>query len=545
MRINSVIKAIFYIFFIAVYFWWSNLLSAFLNYQFLPQPRISYSNVDVLKYSMNIELFPSIKKIKADNEIIFKTPQKVNHIKFDFSDSYKISDLKLNKEKVKFFLRDNILEITLAERKSLIDTLKISYSGFPSGLYGLVFKDETDETSIYSINEPSYARDWFPCNDNPSDKAFVEMKITNDSNYVSVSNGNLIEKREIGKRRQYYWKSNFPISCQYITLYSAKYLSDSMLVSYNNKNYHFNIFLRRNNFLNGQIDFENAAKTFYYLIEEFGDYPFQSEKIGMVEIDWKYGAIENQTAIGIGKNFITGDSRFLSMYIHELAHAWFGNSVGIKSWKDTWLLEGFATYAEIVFAEKYFYDDKKNFYELLNSFSQASFSSSLFNPSVNIFDRFVYEKGARVFRMLEYEIGKTEFRNILKQFFVDYKFKCISTEEFQNYIEVKSNKNLESFFNQWVYNGVGFPVFEIRLTKNRLNKSNKLKLKITQLQNDYQPYKLSLEIAFYDNELKRRTIKKYFINSRKTLIIEDFNFDIKRIIPDPEKNLLAKFILIQ
>jgi len=50
----------------------------------------------------------------------------------------------------------------------------------------LSFGEINGKSCIYNLSEPNYASTWLPCNDIPSDKALLDMEITNDSSEVSL-----------------------------------------------------------------------------------------------------------------------------------------------------------------------------------------------------------------------------------------------------------------------------------------------------------------------------------------------------------------------
>lgn len=497
-------------------------------------------SVDIIHYKIDLDLYTNQKVLVGDVRITAVADSSINQVELNLYDNLKVSEVLVNENIAAYSRNKNRIFISPENELKDTFTIQIRYSGTPKrgGFDGFVFGEINNRPLVYNISEPDYAPSWFPCDDDPSDKAMLEMKITNDTSCVSVSNGLLQSVQTYNDRKTFYFRTYYPISTYLIAVYSSPYVqfnqvyssldnTDSMLIEY---------YVMPEHLDKARSDFEDHPQMIKVFSELFGEYPFIKEKYGVAEFLWNFGAMENQTMTGIGYNFITGKKFFNDTFAHELAHHWWGNSVGPKSWDDVWLNEGFASYSEALYREKVYGKDAYNSW-LLSKFDD-SFSGTLYAPK-DLFGSVVYDKGAWVLHLLRLETGDSSFFKILREYYNEFKYSNASTEDFKNCCQKISGKNLDKFFEQWVYEGAEIPFCQFAFTQDKSLPGN-CSISINQIQNQYKEFHfpLDIQIIYSDNSTE---IKKVYINLRESEFTFNIEKAVKEIRMDPDDKMLCVF----
>lgn len=500
------------------------------------------SHIDVKHYDIDVELFAADKLIAGDVKIKFNLTEDVDDVvHLDFYDNFDIISLELNGKTVLYEYADNKISISKNDLTSKDNLFRIRYKGTPKseGFGSFIFGEYGDKSFIYSLNEPVYASTWIPCNDVLTDKATLDISITNDSSMVSVSNGRLTGIDTKGSKKTYSYSTDYLISTYLIAIYSADYeqFSDDYVSQDRTDTMKINYFVTPDKLENAVTDFSIHPEAMSILADLYGEYPFIKDGYGVAQFLWKYGAMEHQTITGIGSDYISGFKFHTGMLVHEIAHHWWGNAVTPKSWKDIWLNEGFATYSEALYWEKK--SGERSLQSTMRGYFNSFDQHKLYDPGLNLFSRLVYEKGAWVLHMLRRELGDTVFFKILRNYFEKYKYKNASTEDFINLCEMISGKELSYFFDQWLYDGVGILELDYRKTYSESN----VILKISQVQKDTTVYNflLDLELVYRDGQSE---FVSHRVSSKDTTLQLPVLEKPERVILDPDDWLLASIFEI-
>jgi aminopeptidase N len=207
---------------------------------------------------------------------------------------------------------------------------------------------------------------------------------------------------------------------------------------------------------------------------------------------------------------------------HEVAHQWFGHSVGWASYHDQWLSEGFADFAAGLFLEqavgpKWQKDyleywerqrkrvlDKNNFGVSPNDAGPLWLGLRLISPRTGqAYQGVTYSKGGYVLLMLRslmYADQATSgnrdqaFIDMMHDFIESHRdapastesFKAIAEKHMTAQMDLQKNGRLDWFFNEWVY-GTLVPRYQLKYEVQPAQGSNvKVKMEITQSEVDDQ-----------------------------------------------------------
>jgi len=192
----------------------------------------------------------------------------------------------------------------------------------------------------------------------------------------------------------------------------------------------------------------------------FGPYPFSSTGAIVDRPDDVGYALETQTRPVFPGAPDTGT------LVHELAHQWFGDSVTPKSWRDMWLNEGFATYAEWLWQEDHGGDSAEkifnslyrgDYYEPVDSGEVWAFPPANPPGAAQISDPPVYYRGAMVLHKIRQLVGDDTFYDIVQGWAATHRHANADTAEFTAYVEKAApDKDFGGIWKNWLY-GEGKP----------------------------------------------------------------------------------------
>ncbi|MBN1901364.1 fibronectin type III domain-containing protein [Candidatus Sumerlaeota bacterium] len=355
----------------------------------------------------------------------------------------------------------NWLLVTLPETFSTSDTftVKVFYSGTPAATgdtvpFGAPYRRGTHNSGtapvIYTFSQPYGARHWWPCKDVPEDKATVDLHITTAKPYYVVSNGNLLSIQDLGEtKRCFHYSETYPIvtylvsvCCANYVYVSGVYTSEDGLTTMPIGHYVYPENYEEEK--NGLIGTLEAMRLFVDLV---GEYPFIKEKYVTATHNSGSG-MEHQTCTSMPADNLYPDGRH-RRNVHELFHQWFGDSITMRHYDHLWLNEGFATYSEALYVERY--QGKAAFHDYVNAWPTSddypivSSNADLFSNAI------VYKKGAWVLHMLRHIMGDEDFFTAIRNYYKKYAYSTALTPNLQAEFEAVYGESLTVFFNQWVY----------------------------------------------------------------------------------------------
>ncbi|CAM3055858.1 M1 family metallopeptidase [Prescottella defluvii] len=406
----------------------------------------------VSRYELDLTYKVPSNRLSGKASITATTTDVRSKFSLDLAQTMQVSKVSVNGGRgAKYTHRDGKLTITPAQKIPAGGLLAITvqYGGNPepiTTIWGEVGWEELDEGSLVA-SQPNGAASWFPCDDHPSSKASYSISITTDSPYHAVANGTLARKQTRASHTTWVYEQPEPMST---------YLATIQIGPYERRRAgrgRVPIHVLHPPELRAPFDHDFARQPEMMDVFEklFGPYPFEAYSV-VVTGDELEIPIEAQGLSIFGANHCDGKGGSERLVAHELAHQWFGNSLTLGVWKDIWLHEGFACYAEWLWSENSGGPDAHTHaVQAHRGLAGKPQDIVLGDPGPRLmFDDRIYKRGALTLHALRQQLGDDAFFALLQKWTAKYRHSTVSTEQFTDLAAHFTDRPLRPLWEAWL-----------------------------------------------------------------------------------------------
>jgi aminopeptidase N len=412
-------------------------------------PRSGNRGYDVSSYDAQLAYQPGSGLLQATATIAATASQRLRRFSLDL-DGLRVTKVSVDGEPAAFSRGRGKLKIVpaAAPAPGAPFTVVVAYRGRP----GKVTDPDGSTEGWYrtpdgavAVGEPVGTAAWLPCNNELTDKAAFSFELTVPRRLRAVANGRLQSRASTASRTTFDWREAQPM---------APYLAV--------------IDIGRGKLVGGTIDglpswtlvdpgLREGSRAALASLPEiirfesavFGPYPFDTAG-SIVDVAKLGYALESQ-----GRP-IYAFAPDRTTVVHETAHQWFGDSVGLKRWPNIWLNEGFATWTQWYYAERHGGASARQTFRRL--YHVPASNRQLWEPpsghpgeAKNLFVPSTYIRGAMALEALRIKVGTAAMLKTLRRWAGAHRYGNADIDQFVALAEEVSGRRLDPLFQRWLY----------------------------------------------------------------------------------------------
>jgi aminopeptidase N len=412
-------------------------------------PRSGNRGYDVKHYDISLGYQPRSGMLTARDVVEARATSGLRRFSLDL-DGLKVTSVSVDGEAAEYSRGRGKVKVVPATRIAEDEafTVELRYQGVPRKVIDPDGSTEgwyRTKDGAVAVGEPVGTAAWLACNNAPRDKASLDIEIAAPAGLKAVSNGRLVSRQKVGGRVRWSWSEPKPMAT-YLALVD---IGNGKLVQGHVGKLPTWTLVDPALAKASRAAIGSLPEIIRWESHIYGPYPFAAagSVVDVAELEY---ALETQTRP------IYAFAPDRTTVVHETAHQWFGDSVGLERWPNIWLNEGLATWTQWYYAEQHGGRSAQQVFAEL--YRRPASATGFWDPPSghpgqpkNLFAVSTYVRGAMTLQALRNKIGTHDLLRILRTWATEHRYGHGDIEGFIALANRVSGEHLRGFFHRWLF----------------------------------------------------------------------------------------------